>query len=145
MEPVIDRRNRMRWVLPLLCLLAGACDDSPTGGSRTIRLLQPLTMTWPGQDSGVPYSGGYAEFRARSELRVVWHFRIDVVPRPPDRRPAYVTQFDNQDRIFFTWSGIANSGSGEFAPGDSCVAQVTYSQLDPEDAERARFVFTIAR
>jgi hypothetical protein len=101
-------------------------------------------MTWNGQSSGVPYGGGRAVFAASAGLRVVWSFRIEAAPRPNDPgRPRYVQQFDNQDHIQFSWDGHNNVGLDDFAIGDSCIATVTFRQLDPRDAESARVTFEI--
>jgi len=137
------RLDRTR-IFAVFLLLAVACEDEPTGTTRTIRLVEPLTMTWSGSSSGVPYTGGRAAFAASSELRVVWSFRIEAAARPADgSRPRYVQQFDNQDHIQFSWDGHNNVGIHDFAPGDSCVATVTYRQLDPQDADNAKVVFKI--
>lgn len=140
------RLDRCLAFLPLLGLLLAACDDAATSPARHVRLLQPLLMTWSGQPSGVPYDGGNAVFTATAALRVVWSFRIEATSRPAGQaRPRYVQQFDNQDHIQFLWNGHNNVGVEDFAPGDSCVATVTFRQLDPADAEQARYDFTIAR
>jgi hypothetical protein len=137
------RTHRLdRRLLPLVLLLGLACEDSPTNRARYISIVEPLRMQWPGQDHGTPYDGGSAVFEASSALRVVWSFRIEGFTTD-GRSPRYIQTFENQDRIAFTWQGRSNSGFGDFAAGDSCVATVSFKQLDPAEADRARVVFRI--
>jgi len=143
--PVMSTRTHRldhRRLLPLVLLLGLACEDSPTTSSRYIAIVEPLRMQWPDRDHGVPYDGGTAVFEASSALRVVWSFRIEGFTTD-GRAPLYKQTFENQDRIAFTWNGQGNFGSDAFGAGDSCVASVTYKQLDPAQTDLARVVFKI--
>jgi hypothetical protein len=131
-----------RLLLPLLLLLGVACEDSPSGTARYIAILEPLRMQWPDQDQGAPYDGGTAVFEASTALRVVWSFRIEGFTTD-GRRPLYKQTFENQDRIAFTWNGQGNFGPDAFGAGDSCVASVSFKQMDPAQSDLARFVFRI--
>jgi len=134
-------RLDVRRFLPLLLLVGLACEDSPTGTARYISILEPLRMSWPGQDQGAPYDGSTAVFEARAALRVVWSFSIEGFTTD-GRKPRYTLAFDNQDRIAFTWTGESTS-IHDFAAGDSCVAKVTFKQMDPAQIESARVIFRI--
>jgi hypothetical protein len=137
------RTHRLdRHLLPLLLLCGLACEDSPSSSVRYIAIVEPLRMQWPDQDQGVPYDGGTAVFEASSALRVVWSFRIEGFTTD-GRQPLYKQTFENQDRIAFTWNGQGNFGPDAFAAGDSCVASVGFKQLDPAQADLARFIFRI--
>lgn len=120
-------------------LVVSGCADDPTGSARSIRLIEPLQMTWPGRTGDSPYPGGPAVFQARSALRVNWKFRIDGYPSGA----VFKREVASQDFVNFTWDGHNNFGLGDFARGDSCVATVSFVQLDPGDAENARIVFRI--
>jgi hypothetical protein len=145
----MKRERRLDIVIMAACLglvLAPACDETPSGSARTVRLVQPLTMSWNGSSSGVPYDGGPAVFSATAALRVIWSFRIEAVSRPAgESHPRYVQEFSNQEHIQFLWDGHNNAGVVDFAPGDSCVATVHFANLDPADADNARVGFRIAR
>jgi hypothetical protein len=136
-----------RAATALLLVLLGACeDDSVTPGTRTITMVQPLTMDWSFKNEGAPYSGGTATFQAEASLRVAWRFRIEGHPVPPDgRNPRYVQSFPSQESILFSWHGHSNTGTDDFAFGDSCVATVSFPRLDPAEEERARYIFVIGR
>lgn len=142
----VRRLDRRLWLAAALVLLGACEDESVTSGTRTIHLVQPLTMDWSFKNEGAPYSGGQATFQAEAELRVGWSFRIDGYPVPPDgRHPRYVQSFPSQERIVFSWHGHSNTGLEDFAFGDSCIATVRFTRLDPEEADRARVIFVIGR
>lgn len=130
-------------LLALAALVAVGCEDSPTR-SRYVAIVVPLQLHWSGQEQGLPYSGGAASFEAAAALRVNWEFRLEGYTND-GRRPVYATSFSNQDHISFSWNLQSTGGNPDFAPGDSCVATVTFRQMDPADADKALFTFVIGR
>ena len=133
--------NRIRLTLPVLCLALGACQDKTTGpADHSIRILEPLAVSWDGKQNGAPYHAGQrASFVASTELRVLWKFRIDGSLSGA----VYKTEFNLQDHIQFTWDGIANFGDGQFMAGDHCTASITYDQLGTADLGNALVEFDI--
>lgn len=132
------RYGRGFGLLAASLLLAG-CEDDPADAFRTIPLVEPLQMTWPGRTGNSPYPGGPAVFQARAALRVDWKFRIEGHPSGA----VFKREVAGQDLVNFSWDGHNNFGLADFARGDSCVARVDYARLDPADAEHARVVFRI--
>ena len=127
---------------PLLALVLLACEDRATGPvDRSIRLVQPLTVSWNGRDSGSPYrQGSTARFSASTQLRVVWRFRIEGSPSGA----VYWNEIGPQDFFLATWDGHANTyGSPDFAMGDSCIATVRYDLLPESDMAGAQVGFVI--
>jgi hypothetical protein len=137
------RPHRLDAILlvALAALAAVSCEDSPNG-SRYVPIVIPLRLLWSGQQAGLPYTGGTAEFEAAATLRVVWDFRLEGYTTD-GRRPLYTASFSNQDHIRFSWNMQSTGGNPDFAPGDSCVATVSFRQMDPADADKALFTFVI--
>ena len=140
MDPRTHRLDAVRF-LALATLVAAGCEDSPNR-SRTIPIVVPLQLHWSGRQEGLPYTGGPANFEAAAALRVVWDFRLEGYTND-GRRPLYTAAFSNQDHIFFSWNMQSTGGNPDFAPGDSCVATVSFPQMDPADADKAHFTFVI--
>ena len=57
----------------------------------------------------------------------------------------YTQTGENQDRIEFTWRGIADLPPPEFGYNQHCVATLKFDvlELDPRDAAKAQFSFDI--
>jgi len=122
----------LRRAALLAVLLVTACEDDTSRPPRSIALTQELR-----------YDPVNASFTAYAALRVNWTFVIERATVAPsdNRRPRYKQEIGPQEFLFIGWGRIANGGFGDFAPGDSCVATVSYPQLAPADAERARVGF----
>jgi hypothetical protein len=125
----------VRIVLPLAsaAVLAG-CEEDQTPSAPYVPLTQPLTLAWIGPS---------ARFEAAAALRVDWTVVIESVPVPPNTiRARHRSSFAAQEMILFTWDQHANTGTVDFSPGDSCVATVSYPQLDPAEPG-ARLAFRL--
>lgn len=124
----------------LVAAALGACDDpAVVTQTRSVRLVEPLTMSWTGSQAGALYPlGETAIFRATAELRVAWSFRIEA-----PSGAHYSTSMPLQEHIEFTWRGQAAAGSPAFASGDSCTASVHFGAIDPQDATAARLGFVV--
>jgi hypothetical protein len=144
--PGMERRKHRLDAMLLLALAAlgaAGCEDSPNR-SPYVSIVVPLQLHWNGQQQGVPYTGGPATFEAAAALRVVWDFRLEGFT-DDGRRPVYAATFFNQDYLSFSWNLQSTGGNPDFAPGDSCVATVSFPQMDPADADKAQFTFVIQR
>jgi len=121
MRPLGNRLDRC--IAVALAAIGLACEDEPVTPRRYIPLVQPLTLSFQGATIAVS---------AAAELRVDWTVRIESVPGDSTATPArHRRTFDDQTLIAFAWDRSHNVGVVAFAPGDSCVASVSYPQLDP--------------
>ena len=146
MNLVTPGRLRRLALWPLVLGLAGAgCYDTPTGTGTKLRLVEPLTMTWRGKANGDGYHLETATFSAAMNLRATWHFRIES-----SSGALFTQDGQNQDRIEFTWKGIADSPyppDPQFGYDQHCVVTLSFDvlELDPRDAAKAQVSFDIVR
>lgn len=121
-------------LLAATLLLAGCDHESSTNVRRYVALVHPLSLTFQGPTIGIS---------AEADLRVDWTVLIESVPSDPGMPPArHRRTFDDQTLIAFAWDRTHNVGVVNFTPGDSCVASVSYPQLDPT-AEGVRVSFRL--
>ncbi len=122
-------------------LATTGCRESTTSTHPKLRLVQPLTMTWPGKDQGQGYHGQGAAFTATTNLRANWHFELRG-----DKNGQFSLDQIGQDYLYFKWnSGVSTPGS-PFDYGEHCVATVSFEimELDPRDTPKAQLDFVIA-
>lgn len=124
--------DSLRRAALLAVLLVPACEEDTSRPPRSIALTQELQ-----------YDPVNTIFTATAALRVNWTFLIERAGVDPadNRRPRYKQEIGPQESIFIRWDRTKNGGFGDFAPSDSCTATVSYPQLAPADAERARVGF----
>lgn len=121
LEPL---RTLTAALLVAACVTTGCEDEEVTADRRYIALVDPLALT--------PGTGGTIVVTAEAELRVDWTVVIESVPTEAGATPArHRRRFDDQTQVAFAWDRTHNTGVAEFSGGDSCVARISYPQLDP--------------
>ena len=147
----MERRNRhssvaAAAVLSLLLATSGlGCkDESPLGADFGVEMLEPLTVTWDGDDPQYhASSGALLNIRARASSRVDWRVEItsDTGGKVIQDDKILQESLAFTARLLFT---VEPQSSHIFSVGDVVtVRAIATPQIKPSQAHRATFQFTI--